>query len=162
MFKNALYTVLYVPGTCDLVPYTVLYFKPCLHGACENMRISSPFILTLFLRTLFNTVVYACSPSDIILPRGRYRNEPRARICKPFRSPGIDSKESIPPAYVAWRARTSNRVVVPARQAGNRFLGSLKGYKIRALDCCRIALAARRTVGFLTTVFHKQELIFQS
>jgi hypothetical protein len=42
-------------------------------------------------------------------------------------SPGIDFKESIPSAYVAWQAGTSNRVVVPARQAGNRFLGSLKG-----------------------------------
>ncbi len=62
----------------------------------------------------------------------------RARICKRLRSPGIDFKESIPPAYVAWRAGTSNRVV-PARQAGNRFLGSLKGLQIRALylscDC---------------------------
>jgi hypothetical protein len=26
----------------------------------------------------------------------------RARICKRFTSPGIDSKEPIPPAYVAW------------------------------------------------------------
>ncbi len=30
----------------------------------------------------------------------------RARIFKLLRSPGIDSKESIPPAYVAWRAGT--------------------------------------------------------
>ncbi len=59
----------------------------------------------------------------------------RARICKRLRSPGIDSKESIPPAYVAWRADTSNRVVVPACQAINRFLGSLKGLQIRALYC---------------------------
>jgi hypothetical protein len=36
-------------------------------------------------------------------------------------------------AYVAWRASTSTRVVVPARQAENRFLGSLKGLQIRAL-----------------------------
>jgi hypothetical protein len=36
-------------------------------------------------------------------------------------------QESIPTAYVAWLAGTTNRVVVPARQAGNRFLGSLKG-----------------------------------
>jgi hypothetical protein len=44
------------------------------------------------------------------------------------------AQESIPPAYVVvWRAGTSNRVVVPARQAGNRFLGSLKGLQIRAL-----------------------------
>jgi hypothetical protein len=48
-------------------------------------------------------------------------------------SPGVDSKEWIPPAYVAWRTGLSNRVVVPARQAGNRFLGFLKGLKIRAL-----------------------------
>jgi hypothetical protein len=46
----------------------------------------------------------------------------RARICKRLRSPGIDSKETISPAHVAWRAGTSNRVIVPARQAGNRFL----------------------------------------
>ncbi len=53
--------------------------------------------------------------------------EIRAQICKRLRSPGIDSKESIQAAYVAWRPGTSNRVLVPARQAGNRFLGSLKG-----------------------------------
>ncbi len=39
----------------------------------------------------------------------------RARICKRLRSPVIDSNESIPPAYVARRASTSNRVVVPSR-----------------------------------------------
>jgi hypothetical protein len=42
----------------------------------------------------------------------------RAQICKRLRSPGIDSKELISPAYVAWRAGTSKRVVVPACQAG--------------------------------------------
>jgi hypothetical protein len=44
------------------------------------------------------------------------------------------AKESIPLAYVAWRASTSNRVVVLARQAGNRFLGLLKVLQIRAQD----------------------------
>ncbi len=29
----------------------------------------------------------------------------RARICKRFRRPEIDSTESIPPAYVAWAGR---------------------------------------------------------
>ncbi len=48
------------------------------------------------------------------------------RVGKRFRSPGIEYKKSIPPAYVAWRAGTSNRVVVLARQAGNQFLGFLK------------------------------------
>jgi hypothetical protein len=37
-------------------------------------------------------------------------------------------------AYVAWRAGTTYRVVVPVRQAGNRFLSSLKGLQIRALS----------------------------
>ncbi len=41
-------------------------------------------------------------------------------------NPGIDSNESIPTVYVAG---TTNRVFVPARQARNRFLGSLKRYK---------------------------------
>ncbi len=35
-------------------------------------------------------------------------------------------QESILPTYVAWRDGTTNRVVVPARQAGNLFLGSLQ------------------------------------
>jgi hypothetical protein len=44
----------------------------------------------------------------------------------------LGAQESIPPAFVAWRAGTSNRVIVPARQAGNRFMGPLKGLQIRA------------------------------
>jgi hypothetical protein len=56
----------------------------------------------------------------------------RAHICKRLWSPGIDSEESISPAYGAWRASTTNRAIVPARQAGNRFLGSLKGLQILA------------------------------
>jgi hypothetical protein len=44
-------------------------------------------------------------------------------------------QESIPPAY--GRAGRIKRVVVPARQAGNRFLGSLKGLQIRALNITR-------------------------
>ncbi len=51
----------------------------------------------------------------------------------PLPEPGFDSEESIPPAYLAWRASTTNRVVVSLRlQAGNRFLGSLKCLQIRA------------------------------
>ncbi|MFN9906261.1 MAG: hypothetical protein ACK56F_09080, partial [bacterium] len=46
------------------------------------------------------------------------------------------AEEWIPSAYVAWQASTTNRVVVPARQAGNRSLGSLKDLKIRAQACC--------------------------
>ncbi len=57
-----------------------------------------------------------------------------ACICKKrLGCPGIDSKELIPPAYVAWRAGTSIRDVVLARQAGNGFLGSLIGLQIMLL-----------------------------
>jgi hypothetical protein len=37
---------------------------------------------------------------------------------------------------IARLAGTTNRVVVTARQAGNRFLGSLKGLQIWALFAC--------------------------
>jgi hypothetical protein len=53
------------------------------------------------------------------------------------RRPGIDYEESIPPAYVAWRAGTIKRVDELARQAENRFLGALKGLQIRALECTK-------------------------
>jgi hypothetical protein len=53
--------------------------------------------------------------------------------CKRLSSPGIDSRDSIPPVYVVWRAGTLNRVVVSVCQAGNRFQGSLKDLQIRAL-----------------------------
>ncbi len=56
----------------------------------------------------------------------------KARICKRLQSPGIESKQSIPPTYVTLRAGTPNKVDVPVRQAGNRFLDSLKGLQIRA------------------------------
>ncbi len=42
------------------------------------------------------------------------------------------AQESIPPANVAWRAGTSNWVVVPAHQSGNRLLGSMEGLQFRA------------------------------
>ncbi len=53
--------------------------------------------------------------------------ENRVRFYKRLRSPGIDSKESI------RQPLKPNRFVVPARQAGNQFLGSFTGLKIWAL-----------------------------
>jgi hypothetical protein len=39
----------------------------------------------------------------------------RARICKRYKKPSNQfRRKSIPPAYVAWRAGTTNKVVVPA------------------------------------------------
>ncbi len=45
------------------------------------------------------------------------------------------AQESIPRnrIAVAWRVGITNKVAVPARQAGNRLLGSLKGLQIQAL-----------------------------
>jgi hypothetical protein len=62
----------------------------------------------------------------------------RACICKHLRSPGIDS------ANVVCRAGSTNTVVVQARQAGNRFLGSLKGLQIRAQHG-RVCVSADRS-----------------
>jgi hypothetical protein len=45
-------------------------------------------------------------------PRNRFRGIDSASLCT-----------------VAWQVSTTNRDVVPARQAENRFLGSLKGFK---------------------------------
>jgi hypothetical protein len=47
-------------------------------------------------------------------PRNRFRGIDFASLC------------------IACRADTTNRIVVPVRQAVNRFLGSLKGLQIRA------------------------------
>ncbi len=41
----------------------------------------------------------------------QWRKVAFARICKCLRSLGIDSKESIPPVCVEWRAGMSNKVV---------------------------------------------------
>ncbi len=73
-----------------------------------------------------------------------------ARIWKRLRSPGIDSRESIPLTYVAWLVCTSNRVIVPARQAGNRFLGSLKGLQIRALHSMPLSLLSEKAQWHLS------------
>jgi hypothetical protein len=43
--------------------------------------------------------------------------EHRARICKHLSGLEIDSKKSIPPTKLAWRADVSNRDVELARQA---------------------------------------------
>ncbi len=79
------------------------------------------------------TVSIYTVPWGWLISVGVCRRPPWARICKRLRRPGIDSEDSIPPAYVVWRAGTTNSVIVPARQAENRFLGSIKGLQMRAL-----------------------------
>jgi hypothetical protein len=78
----------------------------------------------------------------------------RARIYKRLRSPGIDSEESIQSANEAWRAGTTNRVVVPVRQAENRFLGFLKGLQIRALKMAvNLAVCPTEKTMFIILLF---------
>jgi hypothetical protein len=65
-----------------------------------------------------------------------YLVEFRARICKRLRSPGIDSKASLCSLVVPVR---QIGVVVPVRQAGNRFLDSVYKFELRYRTCtwCR-------------------------
>jgi hypothetical protein len=75
-------------------------------------------------------------------PRNRFRGVDSASLC------------SVP-------AGTTYRVVVPARQAGNRFLGSLTGLQIRAqfktyfnppaIMECRLCLSTQRPDGVYST-----------
>ncbi len=85
-------------------------------------------------RRFFTIFKLLRSPGIDSKERGLSCTDNRARICKRLWSPEIDSEESIRQAYVAWRAGRTNRVVVPARQARNRFLGSLKGLQIRTQE----------------------------
>ncbi len=58
-------------------------------------------------------------------PGSEQSERKRARIFKTFKEPRNQFQGSTPPAYLAcWRVVTTNRAVVPARQTGNRFLGS--------------------------------------
>jgi hypothetical protein len=54
----------------------------------------------------------------------------RARICKRLRNPGNRFRQ---PMWLGAPVRQIGLSFVPARQAGNRFLGSLKGLQIQAL-----------------------------
>jgi hypothetical protein len=76
-----------------------------------------------------------------------------ARICKRLRNPGIASKESIPPAYVARQANTTTLFDVPAYQATVHWLaesipGLIKRLQTRAEKTIRIGILIVPTVQF--------------
>jgi hypothetical protein len=52
-------------------------------------------------------LVLLCLTNILLVLGIKADNKVRARIFKLLRSPKIDSKESISPAYVAWRAGTT-------------------------------------------------------
>jgi hypothetical protein len=104
----------------------LFWLKECVNIGCSlNLTATMWASASVFLLLVHGT---ASKPQ---YGQVSIETETRVRICKRLRSPGIDSEELILPAYVALRAGTTKRVVVPARQAGNRFLGSLKGLQIR-------------------------------
>ncbi len=78
----------------DTVP-----FKPKTWGARSG---------NIFLLGRINT-----NSIQLLVPRGCYR-EYWARICKRLRSLGLNSKESIQPAHVAWRAGTKTLFLLGA------------------------------------------------
>jgi hypothetical protein len=55
----------------------------------------------------------------------------QARIFKHLRRPGIDSEDSIPPAFVVWQANMTYRIVVPAARLGFDSWAPEKVYKYR-------------------------------
>jgi hypothetical protein len=65
----------------------------------------------------YNQNPFSCKENKKIIINVNVKNEQKGNY---------ETQESIPPAG------PSNRDVVPARQAGNRFLGSLKGLQILA------------------------------
>ncbi len=83
-----------------------------------------------------------------------------AQICKHLRSPGIDSNESIPPAYVVRRAGTITLLVVPARHARLHRLaesnpGVLKRLQIRA----QVAILSLPPCNPFKTYSHQQKAL---
>jgi hypothetical protein len=88
---------------CRPFSFTILLLYP------TNVNVSAKDV-TGILRPLYDMSPGQCGPVSTTIPF-------LSRIYKRLRSPGIDFKESIPPAYVAWRAGTTNRVIVLARQA---------------------------------------------
>jgi hypothetical protein len=95
----------------------------------EGCRIASKLIKEFYKHIFYNMllwflcIVYSMQKNDHIREmtsqKYGYRTDTptyRAGICKRLWSPGIDSEESISPAYVAWRASTTNKVSYrPAR-----------------------------------------------
>jgi hypothetical protein len=101
-----------------------------MYSIRKTIKLHSALILRL---------IDVCSAKwSSILP---FRKRDRARLC----TPEMNSMESIPPAYVAWRAGSTNKVIVPP--AGlhrlaesiplNRFPGSLNVYKFILSICDR-------------------------
>jgi hypothetical protein len=116
-------------------------------------------LLTVQFCTEPNLISYLLSLLQIPmwLPQVALKLELGARICKSLWSPGFDSDGPIPPAYVAWRAGTTNRVVVQAHHAGNRRLVS--GQKHKKFYQVQLALKGQFHEIFSFMFFHESSSI---
>jgi hypothetical protein len=73
--------------------------------------------------------LWFCALNDL----GCRRLHELARIFKGLWSPGIDSKESIPPAYVAWRAGTITLFLLGAYSPHRFFKNSSSEHRLYAV-----------------------------
>ncbi len=87
---------------------------PSIHSMKETVRrrlTVTSSLEEIFMDQLRNGEVLG---EECVTPPAPTSFTSRARICKILKSPGIDSKGSIPPAC---RVGVTNRVIVPVRQA---------------------------------------------
>jgi len=72
------------------------------------------------------------------------------------------AQESIPPAHVARRASTTNRVFVPSHQTGNRYMGSVNGIQIRAQKSkIRFQIRIRNKFGKMSLLIRAKQGILK-
>ncbi len=77
-------------------------FSPCLHAHCFQLLNNKCILMRTYLSNSSILMLYCYT--SVLFTRGFWS---RARIFKHLMSPRIDSKESIPAAYVAWAAGTT-------------------------------------------------------
>jgi hypothetical protein len=121
-------------------PFVIVYSPPpmTLHKnkiLCWTLGVYLPYScikvrwhdVTLFYLSYIHSYMLTFTHPAFAKTKCKYR----ARIVKLLRSPGINSKASIPPAYVAWRASTrypySYSVRSPHRLSKNSSTGYFMG-----------------------------------
>jgi hypothetical protein len=111
---------------------------------------------------IYNTVCMPCRVSTLGCPMSivhafsssslhHVYNVQSDQICKLLRSLGIDSKESIPPAYVAWRAGTTTLFLLGIDPASlcsmaGRYDNPIPTRFLAPIDCSKIPALSSNSV----------------